>query len=100
LIGVIEAEQTEKGKTVRNDRLLAVVETPYNPPPFQALDELGTQWLAEVEHFFVAYNHMEGREFRPLGRHGPEKAHAVITAALHSRASVRGRAGKSRSRAK
>src|SRR5262245_39465179 len=31
LIGVLEAEQTEKGKTIRNDRLVAVVETPYNP---------------------------------------------------------------------
>ena len=32
LIGVLEAEQTEKGQTIRNDRLVAVVETPYNPP--------------------------------------------------------------------
>src|SRR5262249_25736038 len=31
LIGVLEAEQTEGGKTVRNDRLVAVVETRYNP---------------------------------------------------------------------
>ena len=27
MLGVIEAEQTEKGKTVRNDRLIAAVET-------------------------------------------------------------------------
>src|SRR5262249_11212882 len=30
LLGVIEAEQTEGGKTVRNDRLVGAVETPYN----------------------------------------------------------------------
>lgn len=97
LIGVIEAEQTEKGKTVRNDRLIAVVETPYNPPPFQALDELSGQWLTEVEHFFVAYNHMEGREFRPRGRHGPEKAEAMIAEAISKRAAARSRTGKARS---
>ena len=28
LIGVLEAEQTEDGKTIRNDRLIAVVERP------------------------------------------------------------------------
>src|SRR5262249_26353611 len=32
LLGVIEAEQTEKGQTVRNDRLVGIVETPYNRP--------------------------------------------------------------------
>jgi inorganic pyrophosphatase len=30
LIGILEAEQTQEGKTIRNDRLVAVVETPYN----------------------------------------------------------------------
>ena len=35
LIGVLEAEQTEKGKTIRNDRLVAVVETPHNPPQYE-----------------------------------------------------------------
>ncbi len=81
LIGVIEAEQTEKGKTVRNDRLIAVVETPHNPPPFHSLDELSAQSLAEIEHFFVSYNQMEGREFKPVGRHGPEKALVLVAAA-------------------
>jgi inorganic pyrophosphatase len=100
LIGVIAAEQTEKGKTVRNDRLIGVVETPYNPPPFQALDQLSAQWLAEIEHFFVSYNHMEGREFRPLGRHGRERAQAMIAAAMVKRAPARGSAGNARSRTK
>src|SRR5581483_108272 len=40
LIGVLEAEQTEGGKTVRNDRLVAVVETRYNPAEFGALEEV------------------------------------------------------------
>jgi inorganic pyrophosphatase len=58
LIGILEAEQTQGGKTVRNDRLVAVVETPYNPPALHTLQELSPQCLAEVEHFFIAYNHI------------------------------------------
>src|SRR5262245_64573781 len=55
LIGVLEAEQIQEGKTVRNDRFVAVVETPYNPPAFHTLHELSSQCLAEIEHFFISY---------------------------------------------
>jgi hypothetical protein len=74
LVGVIEAEQSEKGKAVRNDRLVAVLDTPRNPSPIHALDELGRERLDGIEHFFVAYNEAEGRIFHPLARHGAEKA--------------------------
>jgi inorganic pyrophosphatase len=37
LIGIISGEQTEKKKTIRNDRLLAVPVTPANPPLFEQL---------------------------------------------------------------
>jgi inorganic pyrophosphatase len=100
LIGILEAEQTQKGKTVRNDRLVAVVETPYNPPAFHSLQELSPQCLMELEHFFIAYNQMEGRQFKPLGRYGPEKAQAALEAALLNRAPRRGDASKSKGKSK
>ena len=81
LIGVVEAEQTEKGKTVRNDRLIAVVETPHNPPPVRSFEELGEQRLAEIEHFFVSYNEMEGKEFKVLRRRGAKEAEAMVNSA-------------------
>src|SRR5262245_48866900 len=56
LIGVLEAEQTEGRKTVRNDRLVAVVETRYNPAEYQSLNEVNRQRLDEIESFFIAYN--------------------------------------------
>ena len=74
LLGVLEAEQTEKGKTVRNDRLVAVIETPYNRPEVRSLDEVPKTRLDEIEHFFTAYNQAEGRQFKPLGRKGPDVA--------------------------
>jgi inorganic pyrophosphatase len=79
LVGVFEADQTEKdGRTLRNDRLVGVVETPYNPPEVRTLDELGDQRLGEVEHFFVACNEAEDRRFRPVGRHGPDRAERLV----------------------
>ena len=38
LVGVIQAEQTEHGKTFRNDRLMGAIETPVNRPAIQTLD--------------------------------------------------------------
>src|SRR5262245_52015416 len=52
LAGVLQAEQTEDGKTFRNDRLIGAVETPFNQPVIQTLEELRTDRLDEIEHFF------------------------------------------------
>lgn len=81
LLGVIEAEQTEKGKTIRNDRLIAVLDAPRNPAAVNSLDELARGRLDGIEHFFIAYNAAEGRTFRPLARRGPGEAKALIEAA-------------------
>jgi inorganic pyrophosphatase len=78
LLGVIEAKQTEKGKTVRNDRLIGVVETPYNRPDVRSLDQLGKSRLDELEHFFISYNQAEGRQFEPLARRGPGAARKLV----------------------
>ncbi len=80
LLGVLEAEQTEKGETVRNDRLIGVVETPYNKPEVRSLLEVAGTRLDDLEHFFVSYNRAEGRQFRPLGRRGPEEAERLLRA--------------------
>src|SRR4029453_6204622 len=74
LIGVLEAEQTEGGETVRNHRLVAVVERPSNSAENHSLDELNRRRVDEIEHFFVSYNEMEGRTFKPLARRGCERA--------------------------
>jgi inorganic pyrophosphatase len=100
LIGILEAEQTQEGKTVRNDRFVAMIETPYNPPAFHTLDEMHPQSLAEIEQFFISYNQMEGRQFRPLGRQGPERAQHVMEAAMRSRGAIHRGTRPSRSRAR
>jgi inorganic pyrophosphatase len=84
LIGVLEAEQIEDGKTIHNDRLVAVVETPYNPAEFHSLEEVSQQRLDEIEHFFVSYNQMEGRQFKPLARRGADHAQELLEEAIGS----------------
>jgi inorganic pyrophosphatase len=79
LVGVIQAEQTESGRTFRNDRLVGAIETPLNRPDVDTLADLGAQRLAEIEHFFIAYNQAEGRQFTPISRHGPEVAEQCVT---------------------
>jgi inorganic pyrophosphatase len=81
LLGVIEAEQTEKGKTVRNDRLIGAAETKYHVPDLHSLDDLGKSRLDEIEHFFVSYNQAEGRRLKPLARRGPKDAEKLVEGA-------------------
>jgi inorganic pyrophosphatase len=78
LIGVLEAEQTQDGRTIRNDRLIGVVETKVNPAELTSIRQVGEQTLREIEHFFVSYNEMEGRQFRCLGRRDADRALELV----------------------
>jgi inorganic pyrophosphatase len=78
LVGVIQAEQTEHGKTFRNDRLMGAIETSVNRAAIHTLDDLRTEHLDEIEYFFITYNHLEGRHFKPIGRHGPAMAEQLL----------------------
>ena len=85
LIGAIAARQTEKGRTIRNDRLIGVPQTAVNQPSVRTLRELGTARLSEIEHFFKAYNLAQGRRFTPTARLGPPKALGFVNAASERR---------------
>lgn len=78
LIGVIAAHQIEKGKTIANDRLIAVPETPTNKPEIRELSELGSTCIAQLEHFFVSYNAAQGRTFKPTQRLGSKRAEQML----------------------
>jgi inorganic pyrophosphatase len=84
LIGVLRAKQKEKRKTIRNDRLIGMAETPVNRPGAHGIGELGETRLSEIEHFFMAYNRAHGREFTPIGRLGPEAAEKLLAKATRA----------------
>jgi inorganic pyrophosphatase len=90
LVGVIQAEQTEHGKTFRNDRILGAIETPVNQPVIQTLEDLRTERLDEIEYFFMAYNHLEGRHFTPIGRHGPAMAEQLLADGIRQFSNAKG----------
>jgi inorganic pyrophosphatase len=78
LVGVIEAEQSEDGRTERNDRLIAVASGSTRYKSVQDLNGLGEELLREIELFFTTYNELKGKQFKPIGRHGPSKARRLV----------------------
>ena len=78
LLGVIEAEQSENGKTKRNDRLIAVAAKSQTHAEIKSLSDLSSALLKEIEHFFIFYNQERGKKFRPLARHGPKRAARLV----------------------
>lgn len=77
LIGVIEADQSEKGKKERNDRLIAVSVESHCHEKHHSIDDLGGVILSEIEHFFISYNELHGKKFKPIGRHGPKRTRSL-----------------------
>ena len=100
LVGVIEAEQTERdGETTRNDRLIGVAAESRLHKGVRTLGALGDALLDEIEHFFVSYNDFKGKRFNPLGRFGPRKASALVEEGMKEFAkSKRSKKSKTKSR--
>jgi inorganic pyrophosphatase len=78
LIGVIEANQTENGNTVRNDRLIAISSTSRTHTDIKSIKDINKGLLKEIEHFFISYNQIRGNEFVPLGQNGPDRAVQLV----------------------
>ena len=78
LIGVIEGEQIEGKKKIRNDRLLAVAEMNHEYAYIKKLRDLPRQFVHELEEFFVNYHQLEGKKYRLLGCKGADIAMRTI----------------------
>jgi inorganic pyrophosphatase len=78
LLGVIEAKQTEDGKTERNDRLISVAAESYTHASLKSLEKMDPTLIREIEHFFVSYNKVRGKQFKVKGRKGPATAKRLI----------------------
>lgn len=80
LIGVLEAKQTQKGRTMRNDRLVGVSEESRTYREIRRFNDVPEPLLRSIEQFFVAYNEQRGRRFRVIGRFGPVRARRLVRA--------------------
>jgi inorganic pyrophosphatase len=79
IVGVIEAEQTEKdGTTTRNDRVLAVSVDSHAHSDIKEPKDLNSNMISELEQFFVTYNKEHGKKFKLLGCKGMKTAMKLI----------------------
>ncbi len=66
IVGCILAEQTEKKKAVRNDRYIAI---PLVSETFAHIDnikQLPMSIITGLQSFFINYNQLAGKKFKPL----------------------------------
>jgi inorganic pyrophosphatase len=83
LVGLMEAEQTEdSGKKLRNDRFLAVEKSSLLYERIRDVKDLPPKFADQLEEFFVAYNKLEGRRFKPRQLLGAKAAWKVFRRAL------------------
>lgn len=82
LIGVIEGEQEEDGKKERNDRIVAIEQSNHSFADISHINDLGKQFLREIQMFFVNYHELQGKKFRVLGIRGPSQARKCIQKGL------------------
>ncbi len=82
LLGILEGRQKKEGRTVRDDRLIAVASKSLAHRGVRALRDLGDERLVGIERFFAASNEEEGRGFRSLGFFGVERARAALSRSL------------------
>jgi inorganic pyrophosphatase len=78
LIGVIEGEQIDGKKKIRNDRLVAVADANHMYANIRRLKDLPSKWIKELENFFVNYHALEGKEYRLLGCKGVDAAMRLV----------------------
>lgn len=74
IIGIIQAEQADGGKTESNDRLLGVAIHSYDHQDLQSIADINKTLLDQLEAFFISYNKQRGKKFRVTGTGGPKKA--------------------------
>jgi inorganic pyrophosphatase len=85
LIGLIEAEQTEDGKTTKNDRLIGVAVHSYSHENSQTIGDVNKSLLDQLEEFFISYNKSRGKKFKVTGVHGPSRAVKRLRQAIAAR---------------
>ena len=81
-IGVIEGEQGDKKKKVRNDRILAVEQGAHSWADIRTVDDLGDKFCRELEEFFVNYHKLTGKQYRILDLKGPGQARKLVKSGM------------------
>jgi inorganic pyrophosphatase len=83
LVGAIEGKQKAKGEEwQRNDRLIAVATHAQTHEDVKSLEDLRPHLVDEIKAFFIDYNRLRGRKFKPLTLSGPGKSRKLIKSGM------------------
>jgi inorganic pyrophosphatase len=88
MVGIIEREQGKKKNRERNDRIVAVEADNHSFADTQHVDDLGRQFVRELEEFFVNYHRLSGKEYRILAMKGPSAAKRCLKKGMRAFAST------------
>jgi inorganic pyrophosphatase len=84
-IGAIEAKQKAKGEDwERNDRLIAVAAHAQSHQNVKSLEGLRPHLVDEIKEFFIVYNRLRGRKFKPIALSGPGKSRELIKSGMNA----------------
>ncbi len=78
VVGVIEAEQFDEGKKIRNDRAIAVSIHSVQYREIASIDDLRKTFLDDMVDFIEAYQKRTDHRFTPLAFSGPSRAVELI----------------------
>jgi inorganic pyrophosphatase len=78
LVGVIEGEQGKNKDKERNDRIVAVEKENHSFADITHIDDLGKQFVRELEEFFINYHELGGKQYRVIDVRGPKQARKRI----------------------
>jgi inorganic pyrophosphatase len=96
LVGALLAEQTEK-KTIRNDRFFFIPELSVQYKHIVSISTLPREELSQLKQFFINYNAIEGKTFRPLQMINAGKAFQLLQKQLkESEVSKVGNSGRNK----
>jgi inorganic pyrophosphatase len=82
IIGLIEAEQSEKKTRERNDRFVAVADASLEWGNIEDAQDLPPHVIEQTEQFFISYNKMSGKKFKVLSVLGAKAAEKRLKKAL------------------
>jgi inorganic pyrophosphatase len=73
-VGIIEGEQGSKKVRERNDRIVAIERDNHRFADIHHVEDLGKEFVRELEEFFVNYHDLSGEKYRILDVKGPRAA--------------------------
>jgi inorganic pyrophosphatase len=84
IIGVIQVDQTEDGKTTSNDRLVAVASRSFDFKDVKSISDLPKPVVEQITEFLGLYNKNSGKEDEVKGVEGPAKAVELLNTAIRN----------------